>query len=192
LIDENRRRQELFGRRLEEQQRLAHRQAAFLQQQRRMEQYRYQQEYLERLRQQQARIWNQRNYDYGRDPYFYTAADYRYNRGGRYYETNQYGVNLIRQALNYGYEQGYRAGRADRLDRWRFDYRNSYAYGDANFGYDGFYVDQSEYNYYFREGFRRGYEDGYYGRYQFGRFANGGYSLLDNILSTIFIAIRFR
>jgi hypothetical protein len=192
LIDQNRRRQEQFGRQLEDQQRLAQRQAVYLQQQRRNEQYRFQQEYLEQLRRQQDRLAGYRNYDYGRDGFFSTIANYRYNRGGRYYETNQYGINLIQQSLNYGYEQGYRAGRADRLDRWRFDYSNSYAYGDANYGYDGFYVDQSEYNYYFREGFRRGYDDGYYGRYQYGRFANNRYSLLDNILQGIFIATRFR
>jgi hypothetical protein len=46
------------------------------------------------------------------------------------------------------------------------DYRDCYAYQDANFGYDGYYEDQGAYNHYFREGFRRGYEDGYYSRYQ--------------------------
>ena len=37
--------------------------------------------------------------------------------GGRYYETNQYGADLLRQAVNYGYDQGVRAGQADRQDR---------------------------------------------------------------------------
>jgi hypothetical protein len=50
----------------------------------------------------------------------------------------------------------------------RFDPRSSFAYQDANFGYDGRYVAQDEYNYYFREGFQRGYEDGYYGRRKYG------------------------
>jgi hypothetical protein len=192
LIEQNRRQQEQFRQRFDNDLRRAEEQSRFLQQQRRNEQYRYQQEYLEQLRRQQARIWSHRNYDYGRDGFFFTVANYRYHRGGRYYVTNQYGVNFIRQALNYGYEQGFRAGRADRLDGWRFDYRNSYAYRDAFYGYDGFYVDQSEYNYYFREGFRRGYEDGYYGRYRYGRFANNSYFLLDDVLSGIFIAVRFR
>jgi hypothetical protein len=66
------------------------------------------------------------------------------------------------------------------------------AYRDASYGYLGLYVDQSEYSYYFREGFRRGYEDGYYGRYQYGRYSNGSYSLLQGILQGIFYAIRFR
>lgn len=42
-----------------------------------------------------------------------------------------------------------------------------------------------DYNYYFREGFQRGYEDGYYSRYQYGRFADGDYSILDIILNKI-------
>ena len=53
-----------------------------------------------------------------------------------------------------------------------------YAYQDANYGYNGYYVDQDDYNYYFREGFRRGYEDGYYSRYQYGSYSNGNYSML--------------
>lgn len=44
-------------------------------------------------------------------------------------------------------------------------------------------MDLDDYSYYFREGFRRGYEDGYAGRYQYGRYVNGSYSLLDVVLS---------
>ena len=33
-------------------------------------------------------LQNERH-DYNNDPYFYTAPNYRYNRGGRYYETNR-------------------------------------------------------------------------------------------------------
>ncbi len=149
-----------------------------------MAQYRYQQEYIARLRQQGMSLRNERH-DYDRDPYFYTAWNYRYNRGGRYYETNRYGANMLRQAVNYGYQEGFRAGQADRQDRWGFNYQNSYGYQDANYGYGGYYVAQDEYNYYFREGFRRGYEDGYYSRYQYGRYSNGRYSILGAILGSI-------
>ena len=117
------------------------------------------------MRDQDNRLRNDRH-DYDNDPYFYTDSNYRYYRDGRYYETNQYGANLLREAVNYGYEQGFQAGRADRQDRWRSNYQSSYAYQDANYGYSGYYVPQGEYNYYFREGFRRGYEDGYSNRYQ--------------------------
>ena len=180
-----------YGQHLEQQERLAQQNIAELQRQKRMAQYRFQEQYLERVRQQQIHLRDDR-FDYDRDPYFYTAPIYRYNRGGRYYETNEYGAKTLRQAVNYGYEEGFRAGKADRDDRWGSNYKDSYAYRDANYGYSGYYVDRSDYNYYFREGFRRGYEDGYNSRYQYGRFANGIYSILDTILSQIlnFQALR--
>jgi hypothetical protein len=165
---------------------VAQQRAYAYQQQRRLAQYRFQQRYYQRLREQQLRIQNQRNYNYYNDPYFYTAPNYRYSRGGRYYEINQYGANLIRQAINDGFQEGYYAGQADREDGWRFDYSSNYAYQDANFGYSGFYINQSDYNYYFREGFRRGYEDGYYSRSRYGSYSNGRVSILGNVLSAIF------
>ncbi len=163
-----------------------------LQRQGRTQQYHYQQEYFERLRQQRERLWSYRNYDYDRDAYFYTVPRYRYYRSGNYYVVSDYGVNLIRQALHDGYAEGYRAGRADRLDGWGFDYRSSFAYRDANYGYYGFYVDQSEYNYYFRQGFRRGYEDGYNSQFRYGYYRGGSYGLLDAVLGTIFVVSQFR
>ena len=46
-------------------------------------------------------------------------------------------------------------------------------------------MDRDDYNYYFREGFRRGYEDGYNSRYQYGRYSNGSYIMLDAIVSQV-------
>jgi hypothetical protein len=149
-----------------------------LERQRRIAQWRYQQRYQERLRQDQLRLQSWRYNDYG-------SPSYRYNRGGRYYETNRYGAEQLQRAVNYGYEEGYRAGQADREDGWRGDYQDSYAYQDATAGYDGYYVNMGEYQHYFREGFRRGYEDGYYGRSQYGRYSNGSYGILGAILSQI-------
>jgi len=88
-----------------------------LQQQKRMSQYRFQQEYLERERQQQIAFRNECEHDYDPDPYYYTAPSYRYYRGGSYYETNVYGADLLRQAVNSGYQEGFCAGEADRQDR---------------------------------------------------------------------------
>jgi hypothetical protein len=161
-----------------QQQRIWQQRQQQIQQQRRLAQWRYQQRYLERLRQDQLRLQNWRYSDYG-------SANYRYSRGGSYYETNQYGAQQLRQAINYGYEEGYRAGQADREDGWSPNYQDSYAYQDSTYGYDGYYVNVSEYQYYFREGFRRGYEDGYYSRSQYGRRSNGVYSILGTILSQI-------
>jgi len=170
---------------LDQQERLAEQRAAQLQQQKRKAQRKFQQEYLARLREQRSRIHSQGRYDYDHDPFFYTPSQYRYSRGGRYYETNQYGLDLLRQAVNYGYEEGFRAGRADREDRWPSSYRDCYAYQDANYGYSGFYVDRDDYNHYFREGFRRGYEDGYDRRYRYGAVSNGKVGILAGILADI-------
>ena len=115
----------------------------------------------------------------------YGAPSYRYYRQGNYYQTNQYGADLLRRAVNDGYSEGFYAGQADRQDNGGYNYQDSGAYGDASYGYDGYYVDVDEYQYYFREGFRRGYEDGYYGRNQYGSYSNGGVSILGAILNTI-------
>ncbi|HEV2349173.1 MAG TPA: hypothetical protein VG028_04925 [Terriglobia bacterium] len=149
-----------------------------------MAQYRYQQQYWDHERQEDTHLRYDRH-DYNNDPYFYTASNYRYNRGGQYYETNQYGANMLRQAVNYGYQEGFLAGQADRQDGWRSDYQDSYAYQDANYGYDGYYVSQEDYNYYFREGFQRGYEDGFYSRSQYGSYSSGKYTILGAILGSI-------
>lgn len=98
---------------------------------------------------------------------------------------------MIRQALNYGYQEGYYAGQADREDRARFSYRDTYAYQDGSYGYNSYYVDLSEYRYYFREGFNRGYQDGYYERFRYGSNSNGGVGLLGNILQQLFDARRY-
>ena len=177
---------------LDQQQRLAQPQTAQLRQQRRTAMADVQQQYIARLQQQQARIRNSDRYNYGRDPFFRMPPTVRFSRGGAYYETNQFGVNLLRQAVNYGYEEGNRVGMADWRDRWAFNYEGSWAYQDANYGYSGFYVDRDHYNAYFREGFRRGYEDGYHRRHQYGTYASGRGTVLGAVLATIlnFQAIR--
>jgi hypothetical protein len=152
---------------------LAERDAKILRQQNRIQHLRFQQQYEQRLRAQRASLMQAR-YDYNNDPFYYTAPNYRYVRDGRYYQTNQYGIRKLEQALQAGYDEGYRAGRADREDRWRYDYRSAFAYKDANFGYDGRYIAQDEYNHYFREGFQRGYDDGYYNRNKYGRKKDDG------------------
>ncbi len=156
-----------------------------LQQQRRMAQFRYEQQYLQRLSQQRSR-WNARGYNPYDDRYFSTPASYRYAYGGGYRETNRYGADLMRQAVNYGYQEGLRAGRADRQDGWRADYRGNYGYQDASYGYDGYYVEQDVYSHYFRQGFQRGYDDGYSSHYRYGRRdSNGNYAVLTTVLGVI-------
>ena len=183
LITQQRQREVQYNQHLQEQQNILQERSANLQQQNRTEQYRYHQQYLERLRQQQFAL--RQSYDYDRDPYYYTAPSYRYRRAGHYYRVNRYAAELLQDAVNYGYEQGFEVGRADRADHWRYDYAASYAYQDADYGYYGRYVDRDEYNYYFRQGFRRGYQDGYYRRYRYGVSINGGFRILGGALKVI-------
>ncbi|HEV2883476.1 MAG TPA: hypothetical protein VGW36_01385 [Pyrinomonadaceae bacterium] len=149
-----------------------------LEQQRRRAQLAYQRAYLERLRRDQLRLQSWRYSDYG-------PSNYRYSRGGSYYQTNQYGAQMLQRAVNQGYEEGFRAGQADREDGWGFSPQDAIGYEDASYGYDGYYVDVNEYQHYFREGFRRGYEDGYHSRSQYGHNSNGTLSILSAILGQI-------
>ena len=154
---------------------------AALQQQRRMSQYRYQQDYWERQRRWYSG-WNTRRFD--RD-YIFAPVVYRYSRGGRWYDVNRYAAETLQQAIRIGYAEGARAGEADRYDGWRGDWRDNFVYQDADFGYDGYYVSLSEYQYYFREGFRRGYEDAYGRRYRYGRHSGGEYIIAAAVLDLI-------
>jgi flagellar biosynthesis/type III secretory pathway protein FliH len=92
---------------------------------------------------------------------------------------------MLQEAVNRGYEEGFRSGQADRYDNWGYNATNSYGYQDASYGYDSYYVSLTEYNYYFREGFRRGYEDGYYGRSEYGQYSNGNYNVLGQVIGAI-------
>jgi flagellar biosynthesis/type III secretory pathway protein FliH len=135
-------------------------------QRRTQRQYERQQRQYDR---QQQRAYNQR---------------YRVYSNGRYYQTDNRGVELLRQAVNRGYQQGYRAGQSDRGYRRGYNYGGSSLYRSGNYGYQS-YVDSSQYRYYFQQGFQRGYEDGYYSRNQYGYNSNGGLNILGNILSGI-------
>jgi hypothetical protein len=170
--------------RLNQQVRLGQQRSAQLQQQKHLAQYRAQQQYLAQLRAQQLRLQTARNYS--NDPYVRAVPTYRYVYSGYNRETNQYGAHVLRQAVNDGYQEGVRFGQADRQDGLSPNFQNNYAYQDANYGYAGNYVDQSDYNYYFRQGFQRGYTDGYYSRSQYGTTSsNGSSSILANLLTTI-------
>jgi hypothetical protein len=117
---------------------------------------------------------------------------YRVYRNGQYYNTNQRGADLLRQAVNQGYRQGFEAGRNDRNGRRRSSWTTSNVYRSGNSGYQN-HVSQSRYQYYFRQGFQRGYMDGYntqyqndyYGDYQYGSNNGGSLNILGTILGQI-------
>jgi hypothetical protein len=181
-----------YRRQMDQQQVEAARRTGQLQQQHRNAQYAYQQEYALRLRDQQRHIPVLGGYDYGRDPFFSTTPTYRYSHGGRTYDTSQSGVDLVRLAVESGYQEGWRVGLADRDDRWHADYESSFVYQDASYGYSGFYIDREDYRDYFREGFRRGYDDGFYARSTYGRASNGRATLFDAVLGAIVIVESLR
>ncbi len=183
-VDDQRQRDSAYKMALATQVRAARQTADALQQQKRTAQYTLNQQYMANLRQQQERLRNPR-LDPRRDPYYAAPMTFRYRVGSTDRETNQYGADVMRQAVNNGYQQGWKAGRADRSDRWPSSYQKSYGYEDANYGFGGKYLPQSDYNYYFREGFQRGYEDGYARHPQYGAVVNGSPSILGNILSGI-------
>ncbi|HEY2163895.1 MAG TPA: hypothetical protein VGH04_07895 [Gemmatimonadaceae bacterium] len=182
-VKDEQRRTDDYRAHLEQQTRVAEQQAAQLQQAKRTAQYRVQQDYATQLDRQREQLRAERRYD--NEPYVATAPTYRYQFNGAYHETNQYGVDMLRQAVNTGYQRGYQAGAADRQDHWRFDYQNSPVYREATLGYSGSYVDLGDYSYYFRQGFSRGYQDGYYSRLQYGSGSNGAASILANVVAGI-------
>ena len=109
---------------------------------------------------------------------------YRVYRNGGYYNTDSRGANLLRQAVQAGYQQGFAAGRNDRNSRRGLNWNSSNVYRSGTYGWQN-YVDRGQYQYYFQQGFQRGYQDGYNSRYQYGSYNNGSASILGSILNTI-------
>ncbi len=129
-------------------------------------------EQLEREREVQAN----RAYDRARDVQL--LNDYRYNIRGVYRETNQFGADVLRQAVDQGYDQGYRAGLNDHRDGVGADFQRALNFESGGFGYTGGYVPADDYSYYFSQGFQRGYDDGYWNRSNYGTFSNGNAAIL--------------
>jgi hypothetical protein len=117
---------------------------------------------------------------------------YRVYRNGAYYNTDYRGAELLRQAVNEGYRQGFQAGRSDRGSNRRVSWTNSNVYRSGSVGYQT-YVTRSQYQYYFQQGFQRGYQDGsnsryqdgYDGQYEYGYQENGSMNILGTILGSI-------
>lgn len=115
---------------------------------------------------------------------------YRVYRNGSWYNTDNRGADLLRQAVNEGYRQGFNAGRNDRSRRVGLNWGGSNIYRSGTYGYRT-YVDRSQYQYYFRQGFERGYQDGYNSRYQYGTNNNGTVNILSSILGSILNIQRY-
>jgi hypothetical protein len=137
----------------------------------------------ERQRQASGAFDRDRGGRFDRDDH--PVYQYRYNVRGVFRETNEFGVDVLRQALNQGYQEGYHAGLLDRRDGVPSDFQRAFDFENGNFGYAGTYVPQSDYSYYFREGFQRGYDDAYWNRARYGTFLNGNASILSDIVTGI-------
>ena len=109
---------------------------------------------------------------------------YRLYRNGRYYTVDSRGADLLRQAVNSGYQQGYNQGVADRRYGRRGGYNSSNIYRSGTYGYQS-YVDRSQYQYYFQQGFQRGYEDGLNSQMRYGYRSGNNFNILGGILNTI-------
>ena len=109
---------------------------------------------------------------------------YRVYRDGSYYQTDNRGAELLRQAVNSGYRQGFQQGQMDARYGRSGSYYGSNVYRSGTYGYQS-YVDRSQYQYYFQQGFQRGYEDGFNNQYRYGYRSNGGLNILGNILNGI-------
>jgi len=141
----------------------------------------------ERLEQEQV---NHNRHGRNTDPVEYGYGNGNYNNNGRYrvmrngrsYHTDGRGAQMLRHAVDQGYQQGWAAGRADRQNRRRASYSNQNMYRSGNYGYDN-HVDRSQYQYYFQQGFQRGYEDGYNSRNRYG--TNNGGNVLSSVLGSI-------
>ena len=103
------------------------------------------------IQKQQQKVWKQQQKAEKQQQKLQTMQSRRYRvyRNGSYYQTDNRGAELLRQAVNQGYQQGYRAGQSDRGYRRGANYGASSIYRSGNYGYQS-YVDSSQYGYYFQ------------------------------------------
>jgi hypothetical protein len=113
-----------------------------------------------------------------------TGQVYRVYNNGQYYSYDQRGVNLLRQAVNSGYQQGYNQGRMDRRYGRGMNYYGNSVYSNGMYGYQS-YVARDQYQYYFQQGFQRGYEDGYNSSSRYGYRSGNSFNILSGVLNTI-------
>jgi hypothetical protein len=109
---------------------------------------------------------------------------YRVYRNGSYYQTDYRGAELLRQAVNSGYQQGYRQGVNDRRYGRGMSYYDDSIYRNGTYGYQS-YVARDQYQYYFQQGFQRGYEDGYNNSMRYGYRSGSAFNILGSVLNTI-------
>lgn len=121
----------------------------------------------------------------------HTRGDrFRVYRGDRYYETNGWGAETLRMAITEGYRQGSAQGRSDSEDQKRSNWAASDIYKRAEYGYQQG-VDRGEYKYYFRQGFQRGYLDGYSGRCDYGYAVGGKLQVMVSVVNKLMTVVAW-
>jgi hypothetical protein len=110
--------------------------------------------------------------------------NYRVYRDGSYYETDNRGAELLRQAVKSGYSQGYTQGRQDRSRGRSMNYNGNDLYSSGTYGYES-YVARDQYQHYFQQGFERGYQDGYNSTSRYGTRSGNTFNILGSVLNTI-------
>ena len=88
------------------------------------EQAKAEQKRIQAEQKREAELNRQNNSRWRRDRYNNgqwnaNVTHYRVYRNGSYYNTDNRGADLLRQAVNSGYQQGYQAGQADRSRKRR-------------------------------------------------------------------------
>ena len=109
---------------------------------------------------------------------------YRVYRNGSYYTTDNRGAELLRAAVQNGYSQGYQQGQIDRRYNRGYNYNGNSYYRQGTYGYQS-YVARDQYQYYFQQGFQKGYEDGFYSRSSYGYRSGNTANILSSVLGTI-------
>lgn len=109
---------------------------------------------------------------------------FRVYRGDRYYETDGQGADLLRQAISEGYRRGYAEGGLDRESSKKNGWEGSSVYKSGSSGYQT-HVDRGEYRYYFRQGFLRGYQDGYANRSDYGYQTDGKLEVMVSVVNKL-------
>jgi hypothetical protein len=134
-------------------------------------------------RDNQERRDGDRNGDYRRD----RNGDYRRNRDrnrndryrrsdryGRNGDYANYGYNVYQIAENQGYQDGLNTGANDARQGQSYNPERSHYYKNATYGYNSSYGRKDDYKQAYRNGFGRGYDEGFqrYGGYNRGRNNN--------------------
>ena len=137
----------------------------------------------DRLVETQRRAEIDRAHIHDRD--YRPVFEYRYRIGRVYRETNDFGANILRQAVSLGYQRGYEAGLQDVRAGVSPNYQLAFDYQNGNYGFTPDYIPESDYSFYFRQGFQRGYDDAYWNRARYGTFYDGTPSILGDVMAGI-------